>query len=79
MQIIGLSLRVTLTAVLIACALGRPLGLLALLFTPVAMIIAQTILIVPISVSLKGRTGPGLHRLDRDRHRPGRAHPCIDC
>jgi tungstate transport system permease protein len=86
MQIIGLSLRVTLTAVLIACALGLPLGAalalsrfpgrgavvvvfnalmglppvvaglvvylmlsrsgplgsLALLFTPTAMIIAQT-------------------------------------
>ncbi len=96
MQIIGLSLRVTLTAVLIACGLGLPLGAglalarfpgrglvivlfnalmglppvvagllvylllsrsgplggLALLFTPTAMIIAQTILILPIVVSL---------------------------
>jgi tungstate transport system permease protein len=96
MQIIGLSLRVTLTAVLIACAIGLPLGAalalarfpgrgavivvfnalmglppvvaglvvylmlsrsgplgpLALLFTPTAMIIAQTILILPIVVSL---------------------------
>lgn len=96
MQIIGLSLRVTLTAVLIACVVGLPLGAalalarfpgrgavivlfnalmglppvvaglivylvlsrsgplggLGLLFTPSAMIIAQTLLIVPIVVSL---------------------------
>jgi tungstate transport system permease protein len=96
MQIIGLSLRVTLTAVLIASAIGLPLGAalalarfpmrgavivvfnalmglppvvaglvvylmlsrsgpfgdLALLFTPTAMIIAQTVLILPIVVSL---------------------------
>lgn len=96
LQIIGLSLRVTLSAVLLACvvglplgaalALGRfpgrsavivgfnalmglppvvagllvylllsrsgPLGSLALLFTPTAMVIAQTLLILPIVVSL---------------------------
>jgi tungstate transport system permease protein len=96
MQIIGLSLRVTLTAVLIACVVGLPLGAalalarfpgrgavivvfnalmglppvvaglvvylllsrsgplgpLALLFTPTAMIAAQTLLILPIVVSL---------------------------
>ncbi len=96
MQIIGLSLRVSLTAVLIACAIGLPLGAalalarfpgrgavivfsnalmglppvvaglvvylllsrsgpfgaLALLFTPTAMIIAQTVLILPIVISL---------------------------
>ena len=96
MQIIGLSLRVSLTAVLIACVIGLPLGaglalmrfrgragvivtfnslmglppvvagvviylLLSrsgplgdwkLLFTPWAMIAAQTVLIVPIIVSL---------------------------
>jgi tungstate transport system permease protein len=96
MGIIGLSLRVTLTAVLIACAIGLPLGAalalarfpgrgavvvvfnalmglppvvagllvymllsrsgpmgsLALLFTPAAMIVAQTVLILPIVVSL---------------------------
>jgi tungstate transport system permease protein len=96
MQIIALSLRVTLTAVLIACVLGLPLGAglalarlpgrgavivifnalmglppvvagllvylllsrsgpfgdLALLFTPTAMIIAQSVLILPIVVSL---------------------------
>jgi tungstate transport system permease protein len=96
MQIIGLSLRVTLTAVLIACTLGLPLGAalalarfpgrtpviitvnalmglppvvagllvylmlsrsgplggLALLFTPTAMIIAQTLLILPIVIAL---------------------------
>jgi tungstate transport system permease protein len=96
MAIIGLSLRVTLTAVLIAGAIGLPLGAalalarfpgrgavivvfnalmglppvvaglvvylmlsrsgpfgdLALLFTPTAMIIAQTVLILPIVVSL---------------------------
>lgn len=95
-QIIGLSLRVTLTAVAIACLIGLPLGAglalarfpgravvivlfnafmglppvvaglvvylvlsrsgplgpLALLFTPTAMIIAQTLLILPIVVSL---------------------------
>lgn len=95
-QIIGLSLRVTLSAVLIACLVGLPLGAalalarfpgrgvvivtfnalmglppvvaglvvylmlsrsgpfgsLALLFTPTAMIIAQTLLILPIIVSL---------------------------
>jgi tungstate transport system permease protein len=96
MQIIGLSLRVTLSAVLIACLVGLPLGAglalarfpgrgavivlfnalmglppvvaglvvylalsrsgplgpLGLLFTPTAMIIAQTLLILPIVVSL---------------------------
>ena len=96
MQIIGLSLRVTLTAVALACVVGLPLGAaialgrfpgrgavivvfnalmglppvvaglvvylmlsrsgplggLALLFTPTAMIIAQTLLILPIVVSL---------------------------
>ena len=96
MQIIGLSLRVTLTAVVIACVVGLPfgallamarfpgrgavivvfnalmglppvvagllvylmlsrsgpLGSLALLFTPTAMIIAQTLLILPIVISL---------------------------
>ncbi len=96
MQIIGLSLRVTLTAVLIACVVGLPLGaalalarfpgrgalivmvnalmglppvvaglivylglsrsgpfgFLALLFTPTAMIIAQTLLILPIVIAL---------------------------
>ena len=95
-QIIGLSLRVTLTAVLVACVIGLPLGAalalarfpgrgaiivifnalmglppvvaglivylllsrsgplgpLGLLFTPTAMIVAQTILILPIVVSL---------------------------
>jgi tungstate transport system permease protein len=96
MQIIGLSLRVSLTAVAVACAIGLPLGAalalarfpgrgavivavnalmglppvvaglvvylmlsrsgplgaLALLFTPTAMIVAQTILILPIVVAL---------------------------
>lgn len=96
MQIVSLSLRVTLTAVVIACLIGLPLGaalamarfpgrgavivvfnalmglppvvaglivylmlsragpfgFLALLFTPTAMIIAQTVLITPIIVSL---------------------------
>jgi tungstate transport system permease protein len=94
--IVGLSLRVTLSAVVIACIIGLPLGaalalarfpgrgavvvvvnalmglppvvaglivylmlsragplgFLALLFTPTAMIIAQTVLITPIVVSL---------------------------
>lgn len=96
MQIIGLSLRVTLSAVAIACLIGLPLGAglaltrfpgrgavivlfnalmglppvvaglvvylllsrsgplgaLDLLFTPSAMILAQTVLILPIVVSL---------------------------
>jgi tungstate transport system permease protein len=96
MQIIGLSLRVTLTAVAIACAIGLPLGAalalarfpgrsavvvvfnalmglppvvaglviyltlsrsgplgsFGLLFTPAAMVLAQTVLILPIVVSL---------------------------
>ena len=96
MQIIGLSLRVTLTAVVIACAIGLPLGALLamlrfpgrgavvvafnalmglppvvagllvylmlsrsgplgaldLLFTPTAMVVAQSVLILPIVVSL---------------------------
>ena len=96
MQIIGLSLRVTLGAVAIACVIGLPLGAalalarfpgrgavivvsnalmglppvvaglvvylmlsrsgplgpLALLFTPTAMIMAQTLLILPIVISL---------------------------
>ncbi|WP_089899775.1 ABC transporter permease [Loktanella fryxellensis] len=95
-QIIGLSLRVTLTAVAIACMIGLPLGAalalarfpgrgalvvlfnalmglppvvaglmvylllsrsgpmggLGLLFTPTAMVVAQTLLILPIVVSL---------------------------
>ena len=96
LQIIALSLRVTMTAVLIACVIGLPLGAglalarfpglgavvvivnalmglppvvaglvvylllsrsgplgdLALLFTPTAMVVAQTILILPIVISL---------------------------
>ncbi|MEM8843188.1 MAG: ABC transporter permease [Pseudomonadota bacterium] len=96
MEIIGLSLRVTLTAVAIACVIGLPLGAvvgafrfpgrtalaialnalmglppvvvglmvylmlsasgplgpLALLYTPTAMIIAQTILVTPIVAAL---------------------------
>lgn len=96
MQIIGLSLRVTLTACLLACLVGLPLGAalalarfpgrgavivlfnalmglppvvaglmiylllsragplgsLSLLFTPTAMIAAQTLLILPIIISL---------------------------
>lgn len=96
LAIIGLSLRVTLTAVVIACVIGLPLGAalalarfpgrgavivvfnalmglppvvaglliylllsrsgplgsLALLFTPTAMVIAQAVLILPIIVSL---------------------------
>jgi tungstate transport system permease protein len=95
-QIVSLSLRVTLSAVLVSCLIGLPLGaalalarfpgrgaiivlfnalmglppvvaglivylmlsrsgplgFLALLFTPTAMIIAQTVLITPIVVSL---------------------------
>jgi tungstate transport system permease protein len=98
--IVGLSLRVSLTAVLIACAIGFPLGaalalsrfpgrgaavavlnalmglppvvvglvvflllsrsgpfgVLGLLFTPTAMIIAQTILVTPIIAALTRQT-----------------------
>ena len=96
MEIVGLSLRVTLTAVVISCALGLPLGamlaanrfpgrtaltilvnalmglppvvvgllvymmlsssgplgILQLLYTPAAMIIAQTVLVTPIIIAL---------------------------
>ena len=96
MEIIGLSLRVTLTAVVIACVIGLPLGaavgafrfpgrtsavlvlnalmglppvvvglvvylalsasgplgVLGLLYTPTAMIIAQTVLVTPIIAAL---------------------------
>jgi tungstate transport system permease protein len=100
LAIVGLSLRVSLTAVLIACAIGFPLGaalalsrfpgrgaavavlnalmglppvvvglivflalsrsgpfgVLGLLFTPTAMIIAQTILVAPIIAALTRQT-----------------------
>ena len=100
LAIVGLSLRVSLTAVLIACAIGFPLGallalsrfrgrgaavatlnalmglppvvvglivflllsrsgpfgVLGLLFTPTAMIIAQTILVTPIIAALSRQT-----------------------
>ena len=100
LAIVGLSLRVSLTAVLIACAIGFPLGamlalsqfpgrgavvaglntlmglppvvvglvvflllsrsgpfgVLGLLFTPTAMIIAQTILVTPIIAALTRQT-----------------------
>ena len=96
MEIVGLSLRVTLTAVVISCVLGLPLGamlaatrfpgrtaltilvnalmglppvvvgllvymmlsssgplgILQLLYTPAAMIIAQTVLVTPIIIAL---------------------------
>lgn len=106
LEIIGLSLRVTLTAVLIACAIGLPLGaflavkrfpgravvivvvsalmglppvvvglgvylllsnagplgVLQLLYTPTAMIAAQTILVTPIVVALARQVIEELHR-----------------
>jgi len=117
--IVGLSLRVSLTAVLFACALGFPLGavlalsrfpgrgavvaglnalmglppvvvglvvflllsrsgpfgVLGLLFTPTAMIIAQTILVTPIIAALTRQTvedlwaeyGEHLHSLGATR------------
>ena len=104
-EIIGLSLRVTLTAVAIACAIGLPLGALvgafrfpgrtvtvvilnslmglppvvvgllvylmlsasgplgplALLYTPTAMVIAQTILVTPIVAALTRQVVEDLH------------------
>ena len=105
MEIIWLSLRVSLTAVLIACALGLPLGaalavarfpgrtaivilvnalmglppvvvgllvylllsnagplgVLGLLYTPTAMIIAQTLLVTPIVAALTRQVVEDLH------------------
>ena len=105
-EIIGLSLRVTLTAVAIACLIGLPLGALVgafsfpgrtvanvvlsalmglppvvvglvvylalsaagplgplgLLYTPTAMIIAQTILVTPIVAALTRQVVEDLHR-----------------
>ena len=105
-EIIGLSLRVTLTAVAIACLIGLPLGAvtgafsfpgravanvvlnalmglppvvvglvvylalsaagplgpLGLLYTPTAMIIAQTILVAPIVAALTRQVVEDLHR-----------------
>ena len=105
-EIIGLSLRVTLTATAIACAVGLPLGavvgafsfpgravaavilnslmglppvvvglfvylmlsasgplgVLGLLYTPTAMIIAQAILITPIVAALTRQVVEDLHR-----------------
>lgn len=105
-EIIGLSLRVTLTAVAIACLIGLPLGaavgafrfpgrlpvsvllnalmglppvvvgltvylllsasgplgVLGLLYTPAAMIIAQTVLVTPIVAALTRQVVEDLHR-----------------
>ena len=105
-EIIGLSLRVTLTAVAIACIIGLPLGALAgtfafpgraavtvvlnalmglppvvvglavylmlsaagplgplgLLYTPTAMIIAQTVLVTPLVAALTRQIVEDLHR-----------------
>ena len=105
-EIIGLSLRVTLTAVAVACVIGLPLGAvvgafsfpgrpvaavvlnalmglppvvvglivylmlsaagplgpLGLLYTPTAMIIAQTILVTPIVAALTRQVVEDLHR-----------------
>lgn len=104
-QIVGLSLRVTLTAVLIACLIGLPLGaligafrfpgrgaaillfnvamglppvlvglivylalsasgpfgVLGLLYTPTAMIIAQVLLVTPIVAALSRQVVEDLH------------------
>ena len=106
LEIIGLSLRVTLSAVAIACLIGFPLGALAgafqfpgrgalsvvlnalmglppvvvglmvylmlsasgplgplaLLYTPTAMIIAQTIIVTPIVAALTRQVVEDLHR-----------------
>ncbi len=106
MEIIGLSLRITLSAVAIACIIGLPIGAvvgsfqfpgrmavtvilntlmglppvvvglvvylmlsaagplgpLGLLYSPVAMIIAQTILVTPIVAALTRQVTEDLHR-----------------
>ena len=106
MEIIGLSLRVTLSAVAVACVIGLPLGaavgafsfpgrtaaavilnslmglppvvvglfvylmlsasgplgILGLLYTPTAMIIAQTLLVTPIVAALTRQVVEDLHR-----------------
>ncbi len=106
LEIIGLSLRVTLTAVALACAIGLPiggvvgafrfpgrtafavvlnalmglppvvvglavylmlsaagpLGPLSLLYTPTAMIVAQTVLVAPIVAALTRQVVEDLHR-----------------
>ena len=77
MEIIGLSMRVTFTAVLIACVIGLPLGaglavylmlsaagplgVLQLLYTPTAMIIAQSILVTPIIAALTRQVIEDMH------------------
>ena len=105
-EIIGLSLRVTLTAVALACVIGLPLGALVgafsfpgrtaatvvlnalmglppvvvglvvylilsaagplgplgLLYTPMAMVIAQTVLVTPIVAALTRQVVEDLHR-----------------
>ncbi|MGD1877938.1 MAG: ABC transporter permease [Kiloniellaceae bacterium] len=105
LEIIGLSLRVTFSAVVLACAIGLPLGavlavgrfpgrlavvtvvnalmglqpevvglgvylllsgagplgVLQLLYTPTAMIVAQTILVAPISAALTRQVVEDLH------------------
>ena len=105
-EIVGLSLRVTLTATAVACAIGLPLGAvvgafsfpgrtvaavilnslmglppvvvglfvylmlsasgplgpLSLLYTPTAMVIAQTILVTPIVAALTRQVIEDLHR-----------------
>ena len=60
-EIVALSLRVTLTAVVISCLIGLPLGVLGLLYTPAAMIIAQTILVTPIVAALTRQVVEDLH------------------
>src|SRR3546814_7455687 len=125
LEIIGLSLRVTFTSVLLACALGLPLGaflavarfpgrmaaiavvnalmglppvvvglavylmlsgagplgVLQLLYTPTAMIIAQTILVTPIIAALTRQVVEDLHgeydellRADRKSTRLNSSH-----
>lgn len=112
-EIVGLSLRVSLTATLLACLFGLligaslaicrfpgrnaalilvnalmglppvvvglfvylhlsragPLGFLGLLYTPTAMIIAQTILITPIIAALSRQVIEDLHQEYRDQFR----------
>ncbi len=52
-----------------------PLGALGLLFTPAAMVIAQTVLILPIVVSLTRQTVEDLHEEYRDELRSLGASP----
>ena len=52
--IVALSMKVSLAAVALAAVIGLPFG--AVLFTPAAMVMAQTILVAPIMAALSRQT-----------------------